>query len=250
MGLFAHVDWIAAVTVSLTGPRAAAGRLVQDSVGRPGQPARAADEEGRRLGGRGSELGLGCGLVGTSSGFCQPRRRPPSCASCSPARLAHHSFTHQKPRLSGPPDLLELSGSFTGGGGVVHWCRVSLAACRELILFNYVTHVGLVGDSWGLRAGGGQAPMPSSCPGRGAPSTLALASGPQWAETFPGVRVAPLLDAGWPAVSQDFPGPPVTASWEGHTLGHGAVSPGPWPPSWLRLSACTSLSGDLTPVDF
>ena len=33
--------------------------------------------------------------------------------------------------------------------------------------------------------------MPSSCPGRGAPSTLALASGPQWAETsFPGRRVA------------------------------------------------------------
>lgn len=185
-------------------------------------------------------------LLGSASpGGGLPAVRP------APQRGWHTTASPTRnPGSRAPPDLLELSGSFTGGGSVVHWCLVSLAACRELILFNYVTHVGLVGDSWGLRAGGGQAPMPSSCPGRGAPSTLALVSGPQWAETFPGVRAAPLLDAGWPAVSQDFPGPPVTASWEGHTLGHGAISPGPWPPSWLRLSACTSLSGDLTPVDF
>ena len=44
--LFACVDGIAAVTVSLEGPRASAGRLVPDSVGRPGQPVRAADEDG------------------------------------------------------------------------------------------------------------------------------------------------------------------------------------------------------------
>lgn len=94
--------------------------------------------------------------------------------------------------------------------------------------------------------------MPSSYPGRGAPSTLALASGPQWAETsFPAVRAAPLLDAGWPAASQDFPGPPVTASWEGPPvrLRRGARLPRALA-SWLRLSACTSLNGDLTPVDF
>lgn len=182
-------------------------------------------------------------LLGSASpGGGRPAVRP------APQRGWH---TAASPTRNPGSDLLELSGSFTGGGSVVHWCPVSLAACRELILFNYVTCVGLVGDSWGRRAGGGQAPIPSSCLGRGAPSMLALASGPQWAETFPGVRAAPLLDAGWPAASQDFPGPPVTGSWEGLPVrfGCGARLPRALA-SWLRLSVCTSLSGDLTPADF
>lgn len=100
------------------------------------------------------------------------------------------------------------------------------AVCWELILFTYVARVGLVGDGWGHRAGGGQAPTPSSCSGRGPSSMFTPASGPQ--------RGGDLLS--WTRGGLRSPGLPGTPGHQRFrkTLpsGLGAVPfyPGPWPP--------------------
>ena len=225
--------------MSLVGPRAAAGRLVQDSVGRPGSLREPLVRKDGVSGGEDQSWDLAvvswARLLGSAGpGGGRPAVRP------APQRGWH---TAASPTRNPGSDLLELSGSFTGGGSVVRWCPVSLAACRQLILFNYVTRVGLVGDSWGRRAGGGRRPCPAPAREEVPPPRS------PWRQALSG-QIPPFLDAGWPAASQDFPGPPVTAPWEGPPvrLGRGARLPRALA-SWLRLSACTSLSGDLTPVD-
>ena len=153
-GLSARVDGIAAVFVSLTGPRAAAGRLVQDSVGHPGQPVRAADED-RGLGPRSRAGTWTCShghiLPGSAgSGGGRPAVRP------APQRGRHTAaspVTNTGSRA--PPRPAGALGTFHSRRERCAVVSHEPAACRELILFTYVAHVGLVGDGWGHGAGGG-----------------------------------------------------------------------------------------------
>lgn len=97
------------------------------------------------------------------------------------------------------------------------------AVCRELILFTYVAHVGLVGDGWGHWAGG-QAPAPSSCSGRGPPSTFAPASGPQrGGDLLSWSQSSSTPGRGGACGLQDSLGPPVTS-----------VSGRPSHPAWAQ----------------
>ena len=250
-GLSARVDGIAAVSVSLAGPRAAAGHLVQDSVGRPGQPMRAADEDGG-LGPR-SRAGTwtwshGHILPGSAgSGGVRPAVRPaPQRGWHTAASPARNTGSRAPPR---PAGALRTFHSRRERCAAV---PPEPAACRELILFTYVAHVGLVGNSWGHGVGGGQAPTPSSCSGRGPPSTLTPASDPQrGGDLLSWSQSGSTRGRGVPRGLQDSPGPRPPASREGPPVRLGCSARLPRAlASWLGLSACLSLNGDVTPVGF
>ena len=95
-------------------------------------------------------------------------------------------------------------------------------------------------------------PVPSSCSGRGPPSTLAPASGPPWGgDLLSWSQSGSTRGRGVPRGLQDSLGPRSPVSQEGPPvrLGRSARLPQALA-SWLGLSAFPSLSRDVTPVGF